>query len=360
VAIDNFKYQNLIIFYFSGTGNSEKTALWFGEVSEKENIETVIYRIEDLKGKQLPEIPKKTLIGICSATHGFNLPPLVLKFIRKLPIAKSNDMFIINTRAGIKLHKAFLPGLSGMAQIVNALWLRLKGYKIVGMQPMDMPSNWILVHPGLRNKVVKSIHARCEKKTKSFAAKILSGKKKYKALLSLPLDIAVIPIAILYYFVGRFFLAKTLIASFDCTKCGKCVKKCPVEAIKLVDSRPFWTYKCESCMRCVNICPERAIETTHLFAASMIIANSLLFAPFVIFMLDYFNVLQIVKLSVFTENVWEIISAYLFLIILFLNYRILHFLLRFRFVNMLFTYSSFSRFRFWRRYHANKGRRSKL
>jgi hypothetical protein len=77
--------------------------------------------------------------------------------------------------------QTFYPRLSGLAQLFPALVLLLKGYQIVGLQPMDLPSNWISIHPGLRQKVVDSIFQRCEKITKRFAEKILSGRKFIKA-----------------------------------------------------------------------------------------------------------------------------------------------------------------------------------
>jgi hypothetical protein len=89
------------------------------------------------------------------------------------PKVKRTDAFILNTRGGLKLFRLYLPGLSGVAQLLPALILSLKGFRIVGMQ-------------------------------------ILNGKRKYKALLSLPFDIAIIPVAVGYYLMGRFFLAKTL------------------------------------------------------------------------------------------------------------------------------------------------------
>lgn len=47
------------------------------------------------------------------------------------------------------------PGLSGLALILPALMLRLKGYRIKGLRPLDLPSNWISLHPGLRGKSSK-------------------------------------------------------------------------------------------------------------------------------------------------------------------------------------------------------------
>ena len=344
----------IIIFYFSGTGNARNAANWIIKVAEGQGIKTSLVNIESYDKKESPVINEKSLIGIVSPTHGFNLPPLVLKFIRKFPRIKLADAFILNTRGGLKFSRFFLPGLSGLAQIWPAFVLSLKGFRIVGMQPLDLPSNWLILHPALRDEVVHSIYKRCHSIVDSFALGILGGRRKYKALLSLPFDIAIIPVAIGYYLVGRFFLAKTLIATDDCDNCMNCIKQCPVKAIQMIKNRPFWSYRCESCMRCVSNCHVRAIETSHSFAAVLLLISSVVISPFLIKTLDHLGAWNWITRSAITENIWSFIYAFIFLIFVFVLYRILHFLMRYRFFNRFIAYTSLSHFGFWRRYRAPK------
>jgi Pyruvate/2-oxoacid:ferredoxin oxidoreductase delta subunit len=222
------------------------------------------------------------------------------------------------------------------------------------MQPLDLPSNWILLHPGLREKVINSIFSRCNRIVNDFALKLLEGEKKYKALLSLPVDIAIIPLSVGYYLFGRFFLAKTLISSDSCNSCEKCVIQCPVRAITMVNDRPFWSYNCESCMRCVNNCNMRAIETTHTYSTSLILISSLVISPLLMGILQYIGIWEVFTQSSLTQNIWSLISTFIFLMFVFISYRVLHFLMRFKYVNKIITYTSFSKFRFWRRYKAQK------
>ena len=348
------KYDQLIIYYFSGTGNAKNASRWIIKVAEEQGIKARLVNIDRFEKIEYPSLTTKTLIGFCSPTHGFNMPPIVLRFIRKFPKVKHTDAFILNTRGGLKLNKLFLPGLSGLAQIWPAFILSLKGFQIVGMQSLDLPSNWLILHPALREKVVDSMYQRCHRIVNDFALKIIGGKRKFKALLSLPFDIAIIPISIGYYFIGRFFLAKTLIATDACDNCEKCVNQCPVEAITMINNRPFWSYHCESCMRCVHSCHVRAIETTHSFSTSLILISSLVISPLLIAMLDHFGVWEWINRSVITENIWSLINAFIFLVFVFISYRILHFLMRYRIVNRIVAYTSLSKYKFWRRYMAPK------
>lgn len=340
---------NLTIFYFTGTGNALAAANWIASVFRGKNVQVEIIKITPSLTPDLSEIRKNSLIGFCYPTHGFNAPPVVVDFMLRFPKSK-NQVFLLNTRAGMKLSKIFTPGLSGLAQLFPALVLKIKGYKIVGIQPMDLPSNWISIHPGLRAKVVDSIFKRCQRKTKHFAEKILSGQKVYKGLISFPIDLLISPISIGYYFYGRIALTKTFVADNHCNSCSLCEKECPVNAIIMKNNRPFWTRKCESCMHCMNSCPKRAIQTPHLFVA---IIWWLIFSVIPLFLMkemvrnypsisDYFNLLF---------NAVILITG---LPVVFFTYRILHFFMKYRFFNRLFTITSLTRFRFWRRYFAPK------
>ncbi|MCF8298192.1 MAG: EFR1 family ferrodoxin [Saprospiraceae bacterium] len=345
-------YNKLIIYYFSGTGNAKKAAEWIIDIAKSKGLETALFNIDKNPKVNPYDFVDNTLVGFCSPTHGFNLPPIMLKFIAKFPKKINADAFILNTRAGMKLYKLFLPGLSGSAQIFPAFMLRLKGIRTVGFQPMDLPSNWISLHPGIREKIVISIFKRCKRKTEKFANKILAGKRVYKGLISLPIDIAILPITVGYYFIGRFGLAKTFIATNECNSCKLCYKSCPVQAIKWINDRPFWTFNCESCMRCMNTCPKRAIETALTFT---ILVWWLLFS-----IIPMYIIILLINQN-FTNSEWidselffRLVQISIGFFSLFISYKVLHYLMRFRIINNLIAYTSLTKYKFWRRYKAPK------
>lgn len=348
------RYEKVIIYYFSGTGNAKKAAQWILEVANEKGLEANLVNIEHKKKVENPDFNERTLIGFCAPTHGFNFPPIMLSFIARFPKSKKANVFILNTRAGMKLYKLFLPGLSGVAQYFAAITLALKGYKVIAMQPLDLPSNWISLHPGLRKKIVFSIFTRCQKITKRFAGNIISGKRRYKAFLSLPFDLAIAPISIAYYLIGRFAIAKTFVASDACTNCGLCEKKCPVNAIKNSKKRPYWTFDCESCMHCMNFCPERAIETCHGFTIALWWLAFSITPYFLMQLIIDYSFLNIAESSINFKILYYLIQWGGGLLIVYLSYHLLHFLMRFKIFNKLITFTSFSKYKFWRRYKAPK------
>jgi ferredoxin len=254
----------------------------------------------------------------------------------------------------MKMGRLFTPGLSGMALFLSALVLWLKGYRIQGLRSIDLPSNWISLHPGIRPKVVRSIFRRRKADTQAFLAQILDGRRVFRGLRTLPLDLLITPIGILYYIIGRFALAKTFFASRDCTRCGLCVEQCPVRAIRLVDDRCFWTHHCESCMQCMNHCPHRAIETAHGF---IIGCSILIYSGILVWLnrlLDIYAYLRKLVPGAIGDQVVGLVNWFLYLLLLFLFYRIMHYLMRFRFFERLMVLTSLTRFRFWRRYRVSK------
>lgn len=346
--------EKLQLYYFSGTGNARRVAHWIEECATDRQYITSNEDIAKIDRASIKAPDKDETIGIVGPTHGFNYPPLIVHFIFRFPRSKHrNRIFLVNTRAGLKLSKLFLPGLSGIALWLAALVLTIKGYRVVGMRSFDMPSNWILLHPGLKEKVVHSIVERCQRISYGFADTILSGRTCYKAAFDIIQDLLVSPISVLYYVIGRFVLSKSFYASKECNSCNICVNSCPIKAIKLVHNEPFWTYRCESCMRCMNICPKRAIQTGHGYLFGIIyLTYTTVIAGLYIFIGKYYPI----ESKGFLEGTARfIIESAIVFTMLVIGYRILHRLKRVVLFRQLIEYTSLTRFKFWRRYYLNNG-----
>jgi ferredoxin len=349
------KYNNLLMIYYSGTGNSKRVSEWIVKQAHYQGMKTHISSFHQFNPNDIADFSGKTLIGFFSATHGFNMPHSMLNFLIHFHQLKGSDVFIGNTRAGMKLYKLFLPGLSGIAMYFPALIMFFKGYKIRAMYPVDLPSNWISLHPGLRKKVIDSMVVHYERLTKKFAENVFSGKRVFlKSFILLPLDILVAPIAFGYYFFGRYILAKTFIANNNCNNCGICIEQCPTKSIILSDNRPYWRFSCESCMKCMNYCPERAIETAHFMFFLILIGLIVLVNPFLSARVTYMVDWAIGPSKVAYESAYFVIKWSVGLLLYFLGYKLLHYLMGFPRVNKILTYTSLTTWKFWRRYKIPK------
>jgi len=340
-------YQKIIIYYFSGTGNSKNVAVWLSQVAEKNDIESQIINIAQIDRLSIAPPEPDSLVVFISPIHGFNYPPVMLHFIMRFPKGK-NNVVLMNTRAGMLIGKFITPGLTGIAFYLSALILFIKGFSIKAILPVDMPSNWISLHPGLNDRTVKYLHEKNKERVTVFAHRIISGKSYFRALLEV-YDILFAPIALGYYLVGRFFLAKTFFASHDCNNCDMCIKACPVKAIIKVDNRPFWTFNCESCMKCMSNCPKKAIETGHGYIAAFV---NVFYAVILVAFYKYFNTYLFPIENTLFKFILESVLSIAFLAVW---YRMVHWLLRFKVLERLTVYTSLTKYKWWgRRYKALK------
>ena len=332
-------FSNILkIFYFSGTGNAKQVALWFSELAIQKNIDCQIFNIAEKNS--LPDIinPEDTIVMI-SPIHGFNFPKIMLDFIRRFPNGK-NHVILMNTRGGAKLNRIVTPGLTGIAFILSSIILRKKGYNIIGQIPFDMPSNWISIHPAFREKPVNFIFEKNHELVKKHFEKLYSGKTDFSARKDIIQDILISPVAVAYYFIGRYFLAKSFYATSKCTRCNLCIKECPVKAIKTFNQHPYWTLKCESCMKCMNNCPECAIETTHGLWVAVLWVSAIV-APILTALLPS---------SVHHGFVSFLIYNLLAVGLIVLLYRVQHLLLRNRILAKIISFTSLTYYKFWGRY----------
>lgn len=340
--------SKIIIYFFSGTGNSKNVALWFSKKATEQGILSHIINIAEIDRVHIETPPADALIIFVSPIHGFNYPPAMMHFIMRFPKGK-NKVVLMNTRAGMLIKKWVTPGLTGIAFFFSMFFLKLKGYSIQGTMPVDMPSNWISLHPGLNDRTIKFLHEKNKEKVDAFAEKILAGEKCFKAQKEIIQDILISPISFGYYFIGRFLFSKSYYASSDCNNCDICIKNCPVKAIIKVDNRPFWTYNCESCMKCMSYCPKKAIETAHGSIAEYWIIYSLVI---IVLFYKYFE-----KWFFPIENgfIRWVIETGFFLTFLGIWYRITHYMLRFRWFERFVVYTSLTKYKWWgRRYRAIK------
>jgi Pyruvate/2-oxoacid:ferredoxin oxidoreductase delta subunit len=341
-------YTNVHFYYLSGTGNTLTAIRNLSEQLNAKDIQTTATEIDRFDKIERPAVDASTLIAFCYPTHGFSLPWLMLKFILKFPVLKNTDVMLMNTRAGAKYIRWYGPGLSGIAQILPLIILFFKRFHIRYLVPLDPPSNWISIHPGFSKKWIEGVWNHTQRFIDKTAQRISEGKKYYRpnVFWMMPVDLAVSPISMAYMLFGRFFLAKTFIAGADCNNCRICEMKCPAQAIKIKNNRPYWTFSCESCMRCINICPSKSIQASHsLIMIFLTIFTIIPVSLWIDWMIRKYSAIQGIKML---RHIDFIISWLISLFVVYFLYLLLFYLMQLRWVNLFFEYTSLTKF--WRRY----------
>lgn len=332
--------KKIFLYFFSGTGNAKRVALWISALAKEKGMECHLYNMAHYRPDESIIPGKDALIIFISPIHGFNYPKITLGFIRHFH-AGENRVLLMNTRAGMKIGNWITPGLTGIAFFLSSFWLRQKGYRIIGQIPYDMPSNWLSLHPALNDPTVAFIHKAMQARVQKHFDMLLAGKNLFLSQKEIIQDLLIAPISLLYYFIGRFMIAKSFYADDHCDNCGICIRECPVDAIQQTGNRPFWTIHCESCMRCMNFCPKKAIQTSHGLLAVTILLYSLLIGVLYGYVLQNLEVHPLLRF---------ILSNLVFFGLLLILYRLQHLALKNRFLARIISHTSLTYYRFWGRY----------
>jgi len=166
----------------SGTGNSLLSAGWVRAIFNRNHIESEVIRIENSRRAVEINDHDPEYVVVTGPVHGFTLPWMLIKFFLRLPRGRGKKAVTIISRAGIRIGKIFPPGLSGSSNFLAALILFLKGYKVRGFLAVDLPSNWLTLHPPVGPQSADRIIARGQKKVERFMNRILEGKKSWLTL----------------------------------------------------------------------------------------------------------------------------------------------------------------------------------
>lgn len=260
-------YRACRLIVLSGTGNTFRVASELATVASARGIPTSLHALREAAAAA-PGTPG-LLLGLLSPTHGFTAPWGVMRRAFALPRGHGAHAFVMATRGATPVGRWMCPGLEGTTTLLLGFILMLRGYRVRGLTAIDMPVNWLAVHPGVRSATANRMSARSLPKARAFMETLLAGRRRFRGWISLALGLLLARLSLAYLLMGRFFLAKLFFATTACTGCGQCARACPFGAIRMrgrTAPRPYWTFGCESCMRCMAYCPSRAIEVSHPLA----------------------------------------------------------------------------------------------
>lgn len=249
----------------SGTGKSLQTARWLCDLAAAAGWTVRLRPVTAVQSFSEDE----THAAMIFPTHGFTMPWPVLRAALRAPAGRGRPVLIVAARAGTKLGPLFFPGLDGSATLIPAAVLALKGYRVRGTLGLDLPSNWMAIHPGFNAAATEAIFARAKKRSERYFHRFLQGSFFVANPFSLLAGLALLPLSLGYLLVGRILLGKLFYASAKCNGCGICVATCPFSALRMsAGGHPWWTWHCESCMHCMAFCPRRAIDVNYPLAVT--------------------------------------------------------------------------------------------
>ena len=244
--------QNILILYFSGTGNTEFVAKCLQEefISVGNPVDIVL--INEKLDKQTINIEQYDLIGIGYPVHAFNAPEYVRKFISEmLPIIKGEigeikKTFIFKVPGDAICH--------GGATTAVRKRLKMKGYNVFYEGIFVMPAN---VFVNFADSLKKQLHLIAKKQSKIVVREVLDGK------VQLQRNTWFLRMFSYLFSTGESRGARKFgkynKISEDCNLCQICVKNCPTNNISIIENAITFADNCTFCMKCIYNCPQNAI-----------------------------------------------------------------------------------------------------
>lgn len=234
-------------YYFSGTGNTLLIVKKMRDVFEKKGIQVNLRRIE---GSDTNDVDPEHTIGLGFPVAELSTYRLVWDFVKALPEVHGTPIFMVDTLGGIS------GGIVGPMQKI----VKKKGYYPLGAKEITMPPNIFYIQ---NDKACQKKVERGLLKAEEYALDIIKGRSKWGRVPTLS-DIV--------FCISRAGLRLTKsdlnqkllhlkINKDKCSKCGICVKLCPVGNITMTEEGyPEHGSNCEYCLRCTSFCPQKAIS----------------------------------------------------------------------------------------------------
>ena len=235
----------MILFYFSGTGNSKYIAELF---SNKMNINCYSIEIYADFDKLITE---NDTIAFCYPVYGSRVPRIFREFV-------TNHMGVLNGKKLIIFCTQL--GFSGDGARAFTDMFNKDSVRIVYAEHFNMPNNInnMSIFPISSDKTNATCLAKAKKKMNIVCRNISNGKVIKRGFNLFSRALGLIQGAFMPR-VEQSGLDSVQIDD-DCNGCGLCVQICPMHNFRLENNIIIPQGNCTLCYRCINKCPQKSIS----------------------------------------------------------------------------------------------------
>ena len=235
-----------MVLYFSATGNTEFIAQ---EIAKRLDDECMNL-LERVKAQDYSPIHSEKPFIICAPVYVCEMPRFMAKYLKKLPLTGTKDVYFIFTSGGY----------CGPSGVLAKGIMKKKKMIYHGHAEFQMPRNYVIndSYPMLGKEETEQRIVGSYQQLDQVAADIREGKKLqarhvflFETIITVPFN----PVWCKYKLTAKDFFVED-----SCIGCGKCEKLCPLNNISLVDKKPVWGNQCTHCMACIGNCPTKAIQ----------------------------------------------------------------------------------------------------
>lgn len=227
-----------MIYYFSGTGNSEWVAKKLGKI-----LQDRVVNIANQEQEKKNYIKKGETVGFVFPIYAYSVPPIMMEFITQQQLPE--DCFIYAVCTCEKEEGNALLQLSKRMKLDS-------GYTIL------MPNNYTILIKADKKEVVKKKIEVAKDQIAKIADDIKNKKRidiKGKFLGNMKTKV----VAPLFHSMTKNAWKKFWVQD-SCISCGICEKNCPKQCIDLKEGKPTWSEGCVQCLACFHRCPKESIQ----------------------------------------------------------------------------------------------------
>lgn len=233
-----------MILYFSGTGNSRYAAEVIAEITG----DSLISMNDRIKNNNTDNVKSNNPFVFVSPIYAGRIPKIVEKYIKETKFSGSKKVYFVAT--------CFQDAYNSLHYIEKLC--KEKGFEFMGFKAVGMPQNYIAMYPILNKSEAEKVVERATPEIKKIGETIRTGEVLPTGKVAFNANIMSGIVNPIFY--PCFVSAKGFHTTEGCTSCGKCMKLCPLNNVKLVDGKPQWGKECTHCMACIDACPSKAIE----------------------------------------------------------------------------------------------------
>lgn len=241
--------MKIIMYVFSGTGNTLAVAGLYKKYLENGGNTVDIYRISAKSG-EMPGPENYDMVGLGYPIHAFSAPELPIKLCKSLPVFTENKPVFIFKTSGEGLH------LNDCSSQKCIKILKKKGYDVFTERHIVMPYNMIYRHnDAMAKHMWIYAHALADLNCREISeGKRIKVKKAWIKRMWVP------PIRAVEQCFAHMHGTAFKVDKKKCINCGKCVRTCPVNNIELKNGKYKFGHKCVLCMGCSFGCPKDAVK----------------------------------------------------------------------------------------------------
>jgi flavodoxin/NAD-dependent dihydropyrimidine dehydrogenase PreA subunit len=239
----------VMIFYFTGTGNSLYVAKDIAS-SNGENLVSISSELNKTDEFCEYNLKENEIVGFVFPIHAWGPPKMVLNFIAKLKFNNYRNNYVFTA--------ATCGGNIGNTMKVIDNRLKVKGIILNSGFSIKMPNNFILMGDVDSKEIEEEKLLSADKSLIKINNTIRNRETGVftieKGFLPWLLTGLINPLFNKNASDTRKFHVKD-----TCIKCGTCEKVCNCRNIKLSE-KPQWGKHCSQCLACIHYCPVRAIQ----------------------------------------------------------------------------------------------------